>query len=704
MNDALPSCNHVAGVVGGRPNTDTRRVLLAIVLLALLVRIPLCVQAACISRDGAHFVGYAKKLESDPAKWMRIETKQPGYAYLLLGGHRLLAPWIGGDAPEAWQRSGELLALIGGVASCACVYLLTRRLFDPSIAAVAGILACLWPQGAHLSADTLSDMPHLGLYLAALVVACDALSGGRAWRFALCGLLVGMAYLLRQEAIGLLAAVGLCILWSRTLQPRRRRILALAALLIPFALAVAPYSIARGQIMPNKGPQDLLDSSFASARSPQDVVSSGPTRQFDVCLCASRSELFSPAGTEFCRLGWFVAWAQAPQRGTRGTGDGIGRPALKGRGMVPDALRDRSPRDVFRRPFGAERWRARANPRVPLRSTRGYTPLRHSGQGDGSVAVVEPQRPAPAPAFLARSIWHAHRDATSALPHSAFCILQSQFASAVPPWRAPLTMLEHWAKSGRYVFSTLFLIALLLKTVPRAELTAKRLLFAVVLIHVVLVQARLMRYGETSSRYMVIPAALCLPWAAAALATMLRGIVTRLHRPTPARIASVWVVGWLATLAVPAYYLARPVNYADAAYRTAGLWLRERADPDDRILAHERLDQLMFYSGRGWPDDDKWLRLKETDGLDAIRRALRRINPAWFVDATGSRRATIDEASHFQALRGGAIPELVLRNSVGPSSRTVQVFTVQKPQSIGRGGTMKDRLKPPKLSPSKSSD
>ncbi len=53
---------------------------LAVVLLALVVRAGLCANLACISRDGVHFVIFAKQLADDPVKWMQITTKQPGFS------------------------------------------------------------------------------------------------------------------------------------------------------------------------------------------------------------------------------------------------------------------------------------------------------------------------------------------------------------------------------------------------------------------------------------------------------------------------------------------------------------------------------------------------------------------------------------------------------------------------------------------------
>lgn len=498
--------------------------LLGVLVLALLVRAYLCAQPACISRDGVQFVNFAKQLDDDPIRWMRIHTKQPGFSYLLLATHSSFSSVFGGNTPEAWQRCGELLAMLGGIAVCGLIYLLAHRLYDnDQIATAAAVLAAFWPHGAHLSADVLSDIPHLALYLAALLLAYGAMSVPRIWKLFVCGILCGIAYLLRQEALGLLAAVAFGVLWMRPFKTWTRNLSSILVLLIGFAVTVAPYSIACGKIMPNKGLQNLVDQL----------------------------------------------------------------------GLAPKQL----------------------------------------------------------------SLLLAH---------------------TIPLWQAPGRMAEEWAKSGRYVFSTLFVLSLIIKTVPRAEQKGKQLVLVAVGIHVALVLLRVRVFGEISSRYMIIPAVLCLPWAAASM-MMLFATITDLFAKanknaklsrTETRL--VLLCGWAVILAPLAYYICLPVNDGKQPYRIAGLWLRKQAASDDVVLAHERLEQLMFYANRTYPNQDKWQRSKESDSIDVIRRKLRRKRPAWLVDATASRRRPIHESRFFESL--SALTDLTGVYTTDPAERRVHIF------------------------------
>ncbi|MFH1417098.1 MAG: glycosyltransferase family 39 protein, partial [Planctomycetota bacterium] len=492
--DALPCSGGPAITqIASRPWTrQDRHALMATLLLAVLLQCFLATRLACISRDGVQFVTYARQLGADPVPTMRTTTKQPGFSYLLLGAHRALGPILGGDTPLGWQRCGQLIGLIGGVCACGLVFFLARRLFDTTTASVAGILAAVWPAGAHLAADVLSDMPHLALYLLAFLFAYRALATGRVRHMALCGASAGIAYMLRQEALGMLAAPAICWCLPTCRRSWKPKLLGVVLLTLCFAAVVAPHSIVTGRLMPNKSLGELL---------------------FGLSLTT----------------------------------------------------------DV--------------HPTPPL-----------------------------------------------------------VLASAIHWWMAPAKMVEAWGKSGRYVISTLFLLAMFLKSAPRAEANGRRLAVAAVLLQMLAVQLRVKSYGEISSRYMVVPLALSIPWAAAGLLALLNIISLRLRARWPIRPIDIRTAGIVLASLPMLFYLTKPVGAGKAHYRHAGQWLYENAEPGDGVLAHSRLEQLMFYAGRTWPDET-WRRLDEAATVDDIRRQIDGHAARWLVDVKASRHATIDESA-----------------------------------------------------------
>lgn len=483
-------------------------------LLAMIVRVHACTRLECVSRDGVHFVEFAKQLAADPAAAMKGTSKQPGYSYLLLGAMRLL----GGDStlcdPRMWLRAGQMVAVLGGMASCVLVYFLTRRLFDPLLAGIAGLFAALWPQGVELSTDLLSDMPHLALYLAALLAGLRAIEQTDCARrqigwAALCGALAGAAYWLRQEALGAMIAAGAGLVLGSNRGRRGRAVISALAVVAAFGVVASPPSLITGNIMPNKNLYDLL--------------------------------------------------------------------------------------------FG--------------------TPV-------GSIS----------PGALMLAEW-------------------------LPWYRAPARMADAWGASGKYILSTLVVLGLFLRSAPRSHRTGAALVGLAICLQLIAVLLRVKSYGEISSRYLVIPVALTIPWSAAGFATLVSLIAAR--RPTH-RAPIIVAVALLVVLGPLAWFCTRPINADKACLRQAGQWLAQNAGEDAVIMAHARLEQLMFYAGR-FEGDPRWIVAGSAGApdapvepavlLNALRETLADRRPRWYIDATRTRRwSDADDAAYFLELRGGAMP------------------------------------------------
>ncbi len=489
--ESAPPTRHVAASPDSAPvrPPDIRVRIVAIVVLAIGVRAHLCAQTTCISRDGVVFVELAQQLADDPLKSLRQVTKQPGLSILLLGGGML----TGADSPEQWQFLGQLISLLGGTAACIGVYFLTRRLFDERAAIVAGIFAVFWPHATLLSADVLSDMPHLALYLTAFLLASKALAKRSRWTLILCGVVAGLAYLLRQEALGIVAAASVCLAWFGPADSRMKNLTAAALLLTAFAVTIAPYSIATGRLLGNKGPEDLLAPLLA---------------------------------TQFA--------------------------------ATPDAI---------------------------------------------------------------------------------------SLAHVVSPWQAPGQMVELWAKSGRYVFAPLCLVALFWKTLPRARRKEARLVAAAIGMQLLLIQLRIIVYdGEISSRYLIIPAALSIPWAAAAFVSIVTHVAARIYDPKPSRRAAVWCSAFLIALTPLVYYITRGEHRQDNSLRAAGLWLRSELESDDTVLSSSRLRPVKFYAELTYPNAGRWHTCDAEASADDLVKAIRYRNSEWLVylagDEPGDRGAT----------------------------------------------------------------
>ncbi|MBK8267837.1 MAG: glycosyltransferase family 39 protein [Planctomycetes bacterium] len=515
--------------------TDTirlRRLTGIVLLAAAVIRAALVLQPACIDRNGVQLIEFSRRMETNLSEAMRVTTRQPGYSLLLLWTHRTIGTLVGGDTPEAWQRCGELIAMIGGIGVCLAIVLLTRKLFDEHTALAAAVLVAIWPQGAHLSAGVLSDMPHLALYLFALLLVYSAILHRSPMRLAFGGALIGMAYLFKQEAISLFIASIICWWISMKSAGGPRRIGGMLIMTGCFALVIAPHSLATDKWLPNKNPLDLLK--------------------------------------------------------------------LLG------------------------------------------------GAGDSSPGIL---------------------------------------AYVLPWWKTPGRFLEECLRSGRYVFAILFLVGALVRHARKSQNQGKFLLLTCATVYVILLQIRAMVYGEISERYAAIPAVLMIPWAASGWLALMELARSRLQN-TPHAVRFSVIRFLLLLIPLPAaVYLARPVYAGKNHYREAGIQLRQMAQPDDRILAHEHLEQIMFYAGRTFPSN-LWVKGRRSDTQSRILRLIRGKKPAWYVDAQDSHRGQLSEIAHFEWLASQS-SQFEKPVTYGPQGRHVHVYRVvsKSPRSPQRSAT-----------------
>lgn len=511
MNSGLPTETD-------RPKRMTR---VQLCLLVGLIAIGTCVQVyraaalPCISRDGVLFVKFAGQLADDSIRYLREQAKQPGYAWMLLAAYTGFGEDIADSRPLAWERCGQLIAIVGGVAVIALLFVLTKSLFDAPTALLAAGLAAVWPQSAMLASDVLSDMPHLAVYLAALCVGVRAVRVAQWPAAALCGVLAGAAFYVRQEALGLPIAVVVCVFLFGSGSPFRRRAIPSIAVLAAFAVTVMPLAIATGTILHNKLDPNLIFAAREAAAPMTRLIRADP-----------------------------VTW-----------------------------------------------------------------------------------------------------------------------------WSAPWIMFSAWAASGTYVVSTWVFVAVLWRRVPRGEPAARQLVIAAALLQCLAAQLRGSALGVISDRYMLIPAALSIPWAAAGLRWTLEALFARgqAATPQPRRTAAVYAITLLAVSPM-IYRCIRPVPDEAAYMRHAGIWLAARAGPGDRIVGAPQLDRVAFYAGLPLlpPESAK-------PGM-------------WFADHSDPLRISDSERNSIDALRRRIANQEPATMSTGPDGQYVKLYRL--PATIAAGGRL----------------
>ncbi len=205
--------------------------LVLIVLLALAIRLLAAwMHGVHVDRDGPSFVYPAMSLlRGNLADWFYLQTKPPVF------GAVVAAPMALGMEGLAAVR---MLSILFGVAMLHPAWLFFRRFGGRRTALLALLVLAMMRLPVKTSGRTLSDTFYatLTLYLFYLAVV-KGLIDRRGWGFAAGGLLGGVAFLTRSEAIIFLPLVPLLGLYGAI----RRRIdwkLAAASLSFPLLAAV----------------------------------------------------------------------------------------------------------------------------------------------------------------------------------------------------------------------------------------------------------------------------------------------------------------------------------------------------------------------------------------------------------------------------------------------------------------------------------
>ena len=246
--------------------------LLAVLLVAGLWRAVMAALMPILSRDGATFCWYARDLGQQGLAFLHDPTtrQHPLYPVLILAVQRGAGLFGAADTPLVWQRCGQLVAWLAGMAAVglagAVTFRLVRRLqlpLDERLATLAAmLLAAVLDLNVWLSADVMSDQVHLAFYLAAawVLLRLDTLRAALA-----CGLLSGLAFLTRQEGfVPILAGLAVLVAhrrqtpWSR-LAPRA------GALLLGFLVCAAPYWTVVGRFSAKKDPLDAFRQEAGAA-------------------------------------------------------------------------------------------------------------------------------------------------------------------------------------------------------------------------------------------------------------------------------------------------------------------------------------------------------------------------------------------------------------------------------------------------------
>lgn len=228
-----------------------RQVLAVVVLVGLALRVAWVLWVSrepstagnAMFLDPARYLGYAREIAAgngmtEPLTQAPTAYYPPGYPWFLG-----IITWVSKPfTDEPWLVAGLVQALLG-TASIALVASVAKRLAGPIAAIVGAVLFALYPNLIFHTGALLGETLYNFLFLAFL-----ALLLSRPWDAAFssarilgCGILLGLAVMVRPISLAVIPVVVLCWLWSR--KDHRVTLRFTLVLLIGVIACIVPWTV-----------------------------------------------------------------------------------------------------------------------------------------------------------------------------------------------------------------------------------------------------------------------------------------------------------------------------------------------------------------------------------------------------------------------------------------------------------------------------
>lgn len=243
--------------------------------VAFVIGVYLIATTVLIARDGISYISYAKELSVDPVRTIQDgsgcipEHHTPGYPLLILTIHSLVSLFYKSPSVLCWIYSAQIAALMCRLLALVPLYFIGRMLIGSKMSFWALLILAILPHPAKWGSDALRDWPHVLFLATGFFLLLWGAKREKWWAFGATGFVTGLGYLIRPICVQLIVYGVLWLLfnlfWSGRNIGRGKIILALALLLIGFAVPTGPYMKVKGKIVPER--LRLIINSFS--RSPE---------------------------------------------------------------------------------------------------------------------------------------------------------------------------------------------------------------------------------------------------------------------------------------------------------------------------------------------------------------------------------------------------------------------------------------------------
>ena len=245
-----------------------------LVAIALVIGVYLIATTVLISKDGVFYLERAQQFAQDPIKI--IKAHPPGHPFLILLAHKFVSLFINNTSNQIWIYSAQGATLLCRLLALIPLYFIGKLLVGGKNSFWALIILVVLPYPAKFVCDVVREWPYLLFLATGFFFLLWGAQKGKWWIFGLVGLSSGLGYLIRHESAQLvlygLLWVAMSVLRQKLWNVSRwKSLIALALLLIGFAIPAAPYMKCTGKIIPYKLNRIINSFSFNGLPDKTDV-------------------------------------------------------------------------------------------------------------------------------------------------------------------------------------------------------------------------------------------------------------------------------------------------------------------------------------------------------------------------------------------------------------------------------------------------
>ncbi len=248
--------------------------LLILLFIASLLGVYLITTTVLIAKDGVYYIERAQKFSSDPSGV--IKSHPPGYPFLIFIAHKFVMLFSNSSSVFTWIYIAQSVTLLCRLFALIPLYFIGKFLIGSKKSFWAILILLILPYPARFGSDVLRDWPYILFLAMGFLLLLWGAKYGKWWVFSVVGLSSGLGYLIRPESAQLIVYGILWVILS-VFRPklwdvsRWKNLIALALLVIGFAIPAIPYMKYTGRIIPPKIEHIIRAFSFNGLPDKTDV-------------------------------------------------------------------------------------------------------------------------------------------------------------------------------------------------------------------------------------------------------------------------------------------------------------------------------------------------------------------------------------------------------------------------------------------------